>query len=70
MSKPDLDDNLRKEYDTLFDTCQPNSGKEGTVQKIVTAITASQARYENVASSTGVPWQVIAAIHSMEADLS
>ncbi len=69
MSKPNLDDKLRKEYNTLFKTCQTNPGKDAAVQQIVNAITASQARYENVSSSTGVPWQVIAAIHSMEAGL-
>ena len=70
MAKPVLNTKLRKEYTDLFKTCKIKAGKEAAVAKIVKNIQANQSRYENVASSTGVPWQVIAVIHSMEADLN
>jgi len=70
MPKPDLDAKLRKEYDSLFASCKTHVDKEATLKAITDKITANQARYESVAAASGVPWQVIAAIHNMEASLS
>jgi lysozyme family protein len=38
-------------------------------QAIAAQITRNRSRYEAVSRATGVPWQVIGAIHSLEADL-
>lgn len=67
---PQLDAKLRKEYERLYSTFKVNSGREAAVKKIADAIKTTQARYEAVAASTKVPWQVIAAIHNMEASLN
>lgn len=67
---PQLDAKLRKEYEGLYKSMKVNPGREAAVKKIADAIKASQTRYEAVATSTKVPWQVIAVIHNMEASLS
>ncbi|MBK8039234.1 MAG: hypothetical protein IPK22_19185 [Verrucomicrobiaceae bacterium] len=67
---PQLDAKLRKEYEGLYKSMKVNPGREAAVKKIANDITKNQARYEAVAASTKVPWQVIAVIHNMEASLN
>ena len=63
-------DQLKTEYENLFQTCKIRedrlSGIDATVQKIV----ANRSRYEAVAIQIGIPWFVIAVIHTLEAALS
>lgn len=61
---------LKKEYEDLFATCIIKPEKQASVEKLVGTITANRTRYEAVESLTGVPWYVIAAIHSLEGSLS
>lgn len=67
---PQLDAKLRKEYEGLYKSMKVNPGREAEVKRIANKILANQSRYEAVAKSTQVPWQVIAVIHNMEASLS
>jgi lysozyme family protein len=58
--------------DQLFSTCEIRPERLAEVDKIVDRIRAHQQDYERVAGRTGspgVPWYVIAFIHSLESDL-
>ena len=57
---------LRSEYQSLFDTCQVKPAKAEEVERIVSKLVANKSRYGAVGEPLGVPWHVIAAIHSME----
>ena len=57
---------LRAEYQSLFDTCQANAPKRAEVDRLATRLLANRARYGDVGDELGIPWQVIAVIHSME----
>jgi lysozyme family protein len=58
--------------DKLFSTCEIRPERLADVDKIVDRIELRRADYERVAGQTGspgVPWYVIAFIHSLESDL-
>lgn len=57
---------LRKEYLTLWQSCQINPSCTDDVAWYVKKIEVNRERYELVADQTGVPWFVIAVIHGME----
>lgn len=63
-----LDGALLGEYEDLFGSCKlmpvRKAAVAATVKKILEPTT--RARYEALAGTTGVPWFVIAAIHSLE----
>ncbi|MEK7830242.1 MAG: hypothetical protein AAB401_04105 [Acidobacteriota bacterium] len=61
---------LKKEYEDLFATCINKPGKQLSIEKLVGRIVANRTRYEAVETLTGVPWYVVAAIHSLEGSLS
>ncbi|MBP6823766.1 MAG: hypothetical protein KA368_19605 [Acidobacteria bacterium] len=61
---------LKKEYEDLFATCVIKPEKQSSVVKLVGRIAANQTRYETVEKLTGVPWYVIATIHSLEGSLN
>ncbi len=69
MPKPPLDAKLRKEFENLYASCRVNPQKSQTLKGIVGKILANRTRYETVSRSSRVPWEVIAAIHNMEASL-
>jgi lysozyme family protein len=60
---------LRREYQDLLDSCsiRPERGVE--VDRTVERIVQNRPRYESVSGATGVPWHVIALIHTMETGL-
>jgi len=64
-----LDPQRRQEYSDLFQNCQIRSSRKKQVEAIVSRMLAKQDRYEAVQGETGVPWYIIAVIHSLESDL-
>lgn len=70
MAKVTLSDALRGQYETLFNTCVILSRRLGAAEAIVGKILENRSRYEAVEAAQGVPWFVVAVIHSMEASLS
>lgn len=61
-----FDAKLKAEYQGLYDTMVINPDRVDDVQKVVARCLAGKARYLLVQAKCGVPWQVIAMIHSME----
>lgn len=61
---------LRKEYAELFTGCVVDSGRAAAVEKLVDKLVANSARYKSVGDPLGVPWHVVAAIHTMESGQS
>src|SRR5205085_8429741 len=61
---------LKKEYETLFATCVINPSKQAAVDTIRKKIVDNRHRYEEVEGVTGVPWYVVAVIHSLEGSLN
>jgi len=47
-----------------------NTGRSGEFDSIIFKIKKNRPRYEIVAITTAVPWEVIAVIHNMEASLN
>lgn len=64
-----LTDDLRLQYQTLFNGCVINPAHLGTVDGIVSRILPNQARYQSVAVPLGIPWYFVAVIHNMESGL-
>ncbi len=62
-------DDLLREYQRLFDTCQIRPERRQQVDRDVTAIARNRARYEEVGEPLKIPWYFIGAIHSMECSL-
>lgn len=61
---------LRTEYQGFWDSMLINATKVHAADGVVIKMTANRARYEAVASRTGVPWFFIAVVHSLEGNLS
>lgn len=61
---------LQVEYGELFDSAQIVPSKRSMVENVVNRILENQSRYEKVVQGTTVPWQVVAAVHSLEASLN
>ena len=62
-------DELKSEYKELYESCEIKSSKQSEVDGIVNKIRANEQRYRDAAEPLGIPWQFVAAIHSMEASL-
>jgi lysozyme family protein len=69
MAKQTLEE-LRSEYNSLLQTCEIRADKLREVQDICDTILNNKARYEKIAAASGVPWFMIAAIHSLEGSLN
>lgn len=67
---PPLNNNLRNEYENLFNTCNVNFSKAAEVENIIKKIITNKSRYENAGSHLGIPWYFVAVIHNMESSLS
>lgn len=63
-------ENLKNEYDNVFGQCKINEDKKEAADKIIDRITANEGRYRLAQNKSGVPWSVIAIIHSLEASLN
>jgi lysozyme family protein len=62
-----LSNSLRREYTLLYKSCLIRPARKAVVDGIVRGLAAKRARYEKVAKALGMPWYVVAVIHSMEA---
>lgn len=58
---------LRAEYEQLWQTCEVLPARAGDVDARAEAVLRTRAHYEAVEALIGVPWFVVAAIHSLEA---
>jgi N-acetylmuramoyl-L-alanine amidase len=63
-------DNLKSEYGRLFQQCKIREDRLSSIDTTIQKIVANRSRYEAVATQIGVPWFVIAVIHTLEAALS
>jgi lysozyme family protein len=70
MPTINLTQNLRDEYQNLFDTCQIKTEKLSEIETIITRILNNQIRYETVSNELGIPWYFISVIHNMESSLN
>jgi lysozyme family protein len=70
MPTVSLSPRLAEEYCQLFDTCLINAARMAEVEEILTKIEQNIHRYDAVATTLSIPWQVVAVIHSMESSLS
>jgi len=70
MPNVSLTQALQREYENLFSTCVIRSERATGVEKIIAGIMPNRTRYETVADALGMPWYVIAAIHTMESSLN
>jgi lysozyme family protein len=61
---------LKKEYETLFNTCviKPEGAVEA--QRIVDKLLSNSQPYRDVGTALGIPWFFIAVIHNMESSLN
>ena len=60
----------KKGYEDLWNTVKINVDNVSEINDIVDAIAANIDKYNQVAIATGMPWYMIAIIHSLEASLS
>jgi lysozyme family protein len=67
MARVRLDAALRADYQQLYDRCTVTPARAAQVEALVDRLAAHGARYRAVASVSGVPWPVVAVIHSLEA---
>jgi lysozyme family protein len=65
-----LTDDLRQQYQTLFNSCVVNPGRQAVVESTIARIMPNQARYQSVAGPLGMPWFFVAVIHNMECSLN
>jgi lysozyme family protein len=64
---PALTHGLRREYTLLYKSCLVSPARKAVVDRIARGLAANRARYQKVANAVGMPWYVVAVIHSMEA---
>jgi lysozyme family protein len=65
---PTLED-LRPEYERLFNNSQINASKFAEIDGIANTIITSKARYEAIGKPLNVPWFFIGILHNMECGL-
>ena len=70
MAKVQFTENLKEEYEYLFNTCLIRPERADLVEQTVDRILNNKPRYEAVGTSMGIPWSFVAVIHNMEASLS
>ncbi|MBI4869439.1 MAG: CHAP domain-containing protein [Candidatus Wallbacteria bacterium] len=63
-------EDLRGEYQKLFDSCQIVPARLADADRVVLSIKANRASYDAVSLTTGVPWYFIGVIHSLESNLN
>jgi lysozyme family protein len=64
---PALTQALRRNYTLLYKSCLIRRARRTLVDGIARGLSGNRARYEKVANALGMPWYVVAVIHSMEA---
>ena len=63
-------EDLKSDYKRLFGGCVADADKSKSIDKIVDVILANREKYRKVQDKSGVPWSVIAVIHSLEGSLN
>ena len=58
---------LKSSYQLLFDSCLVRPERGALVNQMAARIVANRGRYQAVAKPLGIPWYVVALIHSLEA---
>ncbi|WP_138501010.1 hypothetical protein [Nostoc sp. PA-18-2419] len=61
---------LKPEYQRLWDSCEIKPDKLKNAQNIVAKISANRPRYEVLEQKINVPWYFVAVIHNMESSLN
>lgn len=61
---------LKPEYQRLWDSCEIRLDKLSTTQNIVAKINANRRHYEALQQKINVPWHFVAVIHNMESSLN
>lgn len=69
MSVP-LTDELRQQYQTLFNGCVVNPAQVPALNHVMARIAPNQGRYQSVAAPLGIPWYFVVVIHNMECSLN
>jgi lysozyme family protein len=64
-----LTEDLRHEYQTLFDTCLVAPPHAPEIESTTTKIAKNQARYESVGDPLDIPWFFVGVTHCMEGSL-
>ena len=70
MPTVNLTQNLKDEYQNLFNTCEIKTDKLSEIENIITRIISNQNRYETVGNELSIPWFFISVIHNMESSLN
>jgi lysozyme family protein len=65
-----LNDDLRQQYQGLFNSCVINPARVDAVNQLIATIMPKQARYQSVADPLGIPWYFVALVHNLEASQS
>jgi lysozyme family protein len=65
-----LTDDVRQQYQALFNSCVINPGRQAMVNSIIARIMPNQARYQSVAQPLGIPWFFVALVHNLECSLN
>jgi lysozyme family protein len=69
VAKVIMFDALRKEYESLFETCKVHADKAPLIDEIVLRMAANRARYEGIAKQVHCPWWLVGIIHYIECGL-
>lgn len=69
MSTVTLTPALAAEYRTLFNTTVIRPARQAEVERLVDRMVAQRSRYQAAATPFGMPWAVVAVIHSLETSL-
>lgn len=70
MAAIPLTDDLRQQYQQMFDTCTVRPEHQNEVTATTEKIAANQQRYETAGKPLGIPWYVVGVIHCLEGSLS
>ena len=65
-----LTEDLRLQYQSLFDSCAIDSKHADDVKQAVARILPRQARYQALAGPLGIPWYFVALVHNLECSLN
>jgi lysozyme family protein len=69
MADVELTAALRREYEALFATCRVRPERWAEVDHVVDGLLGGRERYRAAGDEVGVPWPVVAVLHSLEASL-
>jgi len=65
-----FNDDLKKEYRELYDSCVINPSKKVIADNVVNKLLNNRARYEAAGAVLNIPWQFVGVIHDMESSMN